>query len=252
MRLLEVETATPPLDLYLNKRVVEFEQRLESTGKSGIISAACNRVAIRLQRHRKRRRRHATVPPTLQRPSLEFGPGRTAWARTWCVDTDPESKLQAQWEQRWLQRTSDPPDYRRAPAPASQQPVFTLKALKKHRHLLKHESSLLTQIRTGKIGLRAFLFERRVPEATTPRCSCGEAPETAAHLVLSCQQLDQQREDLQMLLYPKALRSYRDFVNATAEGGSARTLVRWLLATGRFPEFRLAERYRAGEVQVQD
>ena len=251
VRLLEVETAIPPLDLYLNKRVVEFEQRLESTGKNGIISAACNRVATRLQRQRKRRQRHATVPPTMQRPSLEFGPGRAAWARTWCTDTDPESQLRAQWEQRWLQRTGDPPDYRRAPAPALYQPVFSPKALKKHRHLLKHESSLLTQIRTGKIGLRAFLFERRVPEATTPRCSCGEAPETAAHLVLSCQQLDRQRGDLQRLLYPKALRSYRDFVDATAEGGSARTLVRWLLATGRFPEFRLAERYRGEEAQVQ-
>jgi hypothetical protein len=158
--------------------------------------------------------------------------------------------LQAQWEQRWLRHTNEPPDHRRAPAPASQQPTFTLKALKKHRYLLKHESSLLTQVRTGKIGLRAFLFEQRVPEVATPRCSCGEAPETAAHLVLSCRQLDQQREGLQRLLYPKALRSYRDFVDTTAEGESARTLVRWLLTTGRFLEFQLAERYRAEEVQV--
>ena len=90
-----------------------------------------------------------------------------------------------------------------------------------------------------------------MPEAATPRYTCSKAPETAAHLVLSCHQLDRQREDLQRLLYPKALRSYRDFVDATAEGGSARTLVCWLLAIGRFPEFRLAERYRAEEVQVQ-
>jgi hypothetical protein len=48
IRLLEVETATPPLDLYLDKRVVEFEQWLESTSKSRIISTACNRVATRL------------------------------------------------------------------------------------------------------------------------------------------------------------------------------------------------------------
>ena len=44
---------------------------------------------------------------------------------------------------------------------------------------------------------------------------------------------------------PKAMRTYRDFATATAKKKSARTLVRWLLSIGRFPEFRLAERYRA-------
>jgi hypothetical protein len=41
-----------------------------------------------------------------------------------------------------------------------------------------------------------------VPEVATPRCPCGEAPETAAHLVLDCRQLDHQRDDLRQLLYP--------------------------------------------------
>jgi hypothetical protein len=37
VRFLEVETATPPLDLYLNKWVADFEQRLECTGKGALI-----------------------------------------------------------------------------------------------------------------------------------------------------------------------------------------------------------------------
>jgi hypothetical protein len=44
---------------------------------------------------------------------------------------------------------------------------------------------------------------------------------------------------------PRAMRTYRDFATATAKRKSAHTLVRWLLSTGRFPEFRLAERYKA-------
>lgn len=128
-------------------------------------------------------------------------------------------------------------------------PAPSADALKKHLLLRKHESSLLTQIRTGKVGLRAFLFERRVPEVATPRCPCGEAPETAAHLILDCRQLDQQRQALRQALYPRALRTFRDFAAATAEGKSARVLIRWLLSTGRFPQFRLAERYLAEELQ---
>jgi hypothetical protein len=83
--------------------------------------------------------------------------------------------------------------------------VFSYEALKKHRDLLKHESSLLTQIRTGKVGLRAFLFEHKVPEVATPRCPCGDAPETAAHLVLDCRDLAIQREDLRQRLSPRIL-----------------------------------------------
>ena len=48
---------------------------------------------------------------------------------------------------------------------------------------------------------------------------------------------------------PRAIRIYCDFTAATAEKKSTSKLVRWLLATGHFPEFRLAERYRAEVAQ---
>ena len=245
VRFLETETATPPLDLYLNKWVADFEQRLERTGKGELIQAVCNRVATRLQHRRQRRRRVAAE--SLPRPSLEFGAGRTAWAQVWTEDSTPEEILWEHWKRRWTRNTGEL--HSRQDATPAAQPLFSYDALKKHQHLHKHESSLLTQIRTGKVGLRAFLFERKVPEVATPRCPCGEAPETAAHLVLDCQQLDHQRNYLRQLLHPAPLHTYRDFAAATAKGKSACKLVRWLLSTGRFPEFRLAERYRAEEAQ---
>ena len=48
---------------------------------------------------------------------------------------------------------------------------------------------------------------------------------------------------------PRTMCTYRDFAAATSKKTSAYKLVRWLLATGRFPEFRLAERYRAEAAQ---
>ena len=54
---------------------------------------------------------------------------------------------------------------------------------------------------------------------------------------------------LRRTIAPRALCTYRDFTAATSKKKSASQLVRWLLATGRFPEFRLAERYRAEAVQ---
>jgi hypothetical protein len=92
------------------------------------------------------------VEPPQPRPSLEYGEGRTNWAKAWSEDSIPEDMLWVHWKRRWLQHPREPPGHRSAPAPASP-PVFSYDALKKHRHLLKHESSLFTQIRTGKVGL---------------------------------------------------------------------------------------------------
>ena len=248
VRFLEVETAKPPIDLYLNKWVADFELRLERTGKGALIRGICNRVAVRLQQRRQaqrqRQRRRGAAEPPPQPPSLEYGEGRTSWATSWAKDQDPEEILGVHWEHRWMQHPSEPPDRHRAPAPAAWH-TFNDDALKKHHGLRKHKSSLLTQIQTGKIGLWAFLFKRKVPEVATPRCPCGEAPETTAHLVLDCQDLAQQRAELRETMSPKAICTYRDFVTVTAEEKSTYKLVRWLLSTGRFPEYRLAERYRA-------
>lgn len=70
VRNLETETATPPLDLYLNRRVAEFEQRLGRSGKDDLIRSACRAVATRLRQRRNCRR-------PAQEASLEHGQGRT-------------------------------------------------------------------------------------------------------------------------------------------------------------------------------
>jgi hypothetical protein len=44
-----------------------------------------------------------------------------------------------------------------------------------------------------------------------------------------------------------ALRTYRDFVEAMMKPDRARQVTSWLLATGRFPGYRLTERYNVEE-----
>ena len=40
------------------------------------------------------------------------------------------------------------------------------------------------QVRTGKIGLAAFLCKHQVPDFPTPACSYGVPWETAKHVVM--------------------------------------------------------------------
>src|ERR1700735_2340765 len=85
-----------------------------------------------------------------------------------------QTTLGREWKGRW-EREGDRSRARhrgRAEEPADEPPPK--ERLKLHDELQKAESSLLVQMRTGKIGLRAFLFERRVPDVMTPVCSCGD------------------------------------------------------------------------------
>jgi len=73
--------------------------------------------------------------------------------------------------------------------------------------MTKAQSSLLTQIRTGHIGLKAYLFSRRVPGIITLWCSCGKGRETVAHLFLDCNACDR----------PLDLRNRRDLKEAITD-----------------------------------
>ena len=56
VQYLEVEVAVLPIYIYLNKRVVEFETRLEYTGIARKVRSACTTVVTRLRRQRTRTR----------------------------------------------------------------------------------------------------------------------------------------------------------------------------------------------------
>ncbi len=77
---------------------------------------------------------------------------------------------------------------------AAQQPP-SRDRLALHRGLEKAESSVLVQARTGVIGLREYLFRRRVPEIDTLYCEeCkGGYYENLAYILVACSYEDERR-----------------------------------------------------------
>jgi hypothetical protein len=56
------------------------------------------------------------------------------------------------------------------------------------------------QIRTEKIGLRDFLFRRKVPDILDPMCDCQEGRQTVRHVLLIHRKLeDIRRQELSHL-----------------------------------------------------
>jgi hypothetical protein len=104
-------------------------------------------------------------------PPSQLYPLRTT-LRRWC-----KTQAERAWTSAWREDKKGRATYRHTPTPT--------KVLQLHERLSKRESALLVQLRTGKIGLNDFLFNRHVPTVTSPRCSCGERRQTVTH-VLSC------------------------------------------------------------------
>jgi hypothetical protein len=94
--------------------------------------------------------------------------------RRWC-----KTQAERAWISAWREEKKGRATYRHTPVP-------TKKVLQLHERLSKRESALLVQLRTEKIGLNDFLFNRHVPDITSPGCSCGERRQTVAHVLLRC------------------------------------------------------------------
>ena len=73
----------------------------------------------------------------------------------------------AEWKDKWSTETCSRKLYKLESKPKSN-------IVKLHAGLSKELSSLVIQIRTGKIGLRQFLFERKVPRIEGGRCECRQ------------------------------------------------------------------------------
>lgn len=73
------------------------------------------------------------------------------------------------------------------------QPLPSVGILKIHANIKRSMSSLITQIRTEKIGLGAFLHSCRVPGYDTAECVCGGGKHTAAHVLAKCRDYTEER-----------------------------------------------------------
>lgn len=84
----------------------------------------------------------------------------------------------SRWEQDWQ---ASP--HRRAVYELM--PILAKKVLRIHRGLPRALRTVKIQMRTGKIGLRHYLYQRGVPDIQDGNCRCGRATQTVRH-VLTC------------------------------------------------------------------
>jgi hypothetical protein len=126
------------------------------------------------------------APP--QEASTITHQSKLAWALQWFPDDDPcrplslrkraMQKAQQSWHSMWQASAKSPASSTSVEAPPSTD-VLAL-----HQHLQKPETTLAVQLRTGKNGFNAFLYQAHVPSVLSSLCSCGFGHQTAKHIII--------------------------------------------------------------------
>ncbi|KAI3053336.1 hypothetical protein CBS147353_11489 [Aspergillus niger] len=87
--------------------------------------------------------------------------------------------VNAKWEHDWRSSPHGRTVYELTPTP-------TKKVLRVHQRLHRALSTTVTQLRTGKIGPRHYLYQRGVPNTPDADCQCGKATQAVQHVLLAC------------------------------------------------------------------
>ncbi len=166
------------IDIYFNKRIADFEKRLVESGMTELINNSNTTITTYL--YNRHPYRH------LKEIYLEIGLAKAKWANKWLESDLLEDAIYRDWEERWrwCVRVASMRYRSCISESAEREPNFDKDIFEKHQGLLKHESSVLIQMRIRKIGLKVFLYRRGISDMEISFYSCNQISETAANLAI--------------------------------------------------------------------
>ena len=149
-----------------------------------------NEAADKAAKEAARRGTNSTSTPPMRRPRQNRGQQQGAPQTTILLTKAKHTinqALQKDWEALWTHGR-----HGRALHSLGAKP--DKKTLQLHQNVPRAISSIITQMRTGKIGLAGYLHS--IDKADSGQCSCNYGEETVEHVLLKCRQWMAAREEM--------------------------------------------------------
>lgn len=140
-----------------------------------------------------------------------------------------------EWKQTWRDSERGQQLFKVAPEPSR-------KILALHRGTPRALSSLMVQMRTGKIGLRHFLHQRRVPGIMSGECDCGRGLQTVSHVLYKCGKFDGLRLSFRMPDERGRRRWTTDLRKLLSQRSTAIAAAKFMMATKLLGKFGATSR----------
>ena len=139
-------------------------------------------------------------------------------------------EAKAEWERSWVTEKTSRPTKRLIELP-------TKKTLEYWSDLRKATASILMQLRTGRIGLAAYLH--RINRRDSARCSCDLGNQTVSHILLECPLLQDERHWMRYALSERGVALRLDELLTRPE---ARAIVaEFMIRTGLLDQFQAVD-----------
>ena len=144
---------------------------------------------------------------------------------TSAVKNEMRTRATENWAQKWATCTTNRTTHKINKKPSKD-------VLQKFRQMSRPESSVIIQARTGKIGLRDYLY--KINSASSPECSCGYRRQTVHHTLLECPGFNELREEM----WAGAGKRETNLTRLLGTPTLAAKASKVLLATGELMQFR--------------
>jgi hypothetical protein len=110
---------------------------------------------------------------------------------------------------------------------------ITVQRLKLHEKLTKFESNLTTQIRTNRIELIDYLFNKKMSNVVSSTCFCDWIKQNVKHIVLQCFDHSQEKNNM---LKKNDTTNFKRFMTIVKK---IKTMINWFMKTSLLKQFSL-------------
>jgi hypothetical protein len=118
---------------------------------------------------------------------------------------------------------------------------FSTERTQLHQTYTKAESTIITLLRTERIGLNAFLYKQKVPDIVSPIYPYSNGNQTVKHMLIHCADLAPTRRQL------FADTGTTSFEVMLSDNLKARAAAKWAIKNKILEQFRLVEAETRGE-----